>query len=220
MKWVALGCTYAMNTWSAWAHLDPALILLHSVPPAIVVCAAEAVTTLRHQITEAVNIAYRAVSDTPADTAATVSEPVSPPVFDTVSDMIQNTVADTIRTVSRTVSEPVSDTTADTVENTVPDTTADTVETVSDTAADTAPDTAEDTPPARPRRPAKRRGKVHASREDLARHIYGEHMHEHNSPPSVAELMRQLKDAGHPTGNKTAAVLLAEIKQRPMRLAQ
>ncbi|MET8140005.1 hypothetical protein ABZU32_06820 [Sphaerisporangium sp. NPDC005288] len=62
-KWVALGCTYAMNTWSAWASLDPSLILLHSVPPAIVFCAAEAVTDLRHWITEAVRRAYRAAAE-------------------------------------------------------------------------------------------------------------------------------------------------------------
>jgi hypothetical protein len=61
-KWVALLATYGMNTWSAWAAASPALILLHSVPPAIVFCAAEAVTTLRHQITEAVNVAYRAAA--------------------------------------------------------------------------------------------------------------------------------------------------------------
>jgi hypothetical protein len=57
-KWVALTCTYAMNTWSAWSHLNPAQILLHSVPPAIVFCAAEAVVTIRQKITEAVTVAY------------------------------------------------------------------------------------------------------------------------------------------------------------------
>jgi hypothetical protein len=62
-KWVALTCTYAMNTWSAWAAADAALILLHSVPPVIVVCAAEAITTLRHQISEAVTVAYRIAAE-------------------------------------------------------------------------------------------------------------------------------------------------------------
>jgi hypothetical protein len=57
-KWVALTCTYAMNTWSAWESLNPAQILLHSVPPAIVFCAAEAVVTIRQKITEAVTVAY------------------------------------------------------------------------------------------------------------------------------------------------------------------
>ncbi|MBB2742895.1 UNVERIFIED_ORG: hypothetical protein FHR35_002717 [Microbispora rosea subsp. rosea] len=62
-KWAALACTYAMNTWSAWASLDPSLILLHSVPPAMVFCAAEAVTDLRHWITEAVRRAYRLAAE-------------------------------------------------------------------------------------------------------------------------------------------------------------
>jgi hypothetical protein len=57
-KWTALLLTYAMNTWSAWAVKDPALILQHSVPPVMVLCAAEAVTTLKHQITAAVHAAY------------------------------------------------------------------------------------------------------------------------------------------------------------------
>lgn len=59
-KWVALGCTYSMNTWAAWDSKDPASILLHSVPPVIVVCATEAIPTLRRQITEAVMKAYQA----------------------------------------------------------------------------------------------------------------------------------------------------------------
>lgn len=62
-KWVALGCTYSMNTWSAWAALNPAQILLHSVPPAIVFCAAEAVVTIRQRITEAVTVAYEEAAE-------------------------------------------------------------------------------------------------------------------------------------------------------------
>lgn len=69
-KWVALGCTYSMNTWSAWDSKDPASILLHSVPPVIVVCAIEAVPTLRRQITEAVTLAYRAAVDQAEATAS------------------------------------------------------------------------------------------------------------------------------------------------------
>jgi hypothetical protein len=57
-KWTCLAATYAMNTWSSWAALNAADIVLHSVPPAIVFCAAEAVTTLKHQITAAVHKAY------------------------------------------------------------------------------------------------------------------------------------------------------------------
>lgn len=59
-KWVALACQYSMNTWAAWSTKDASAILLHSVPPVIVVCATEAIPTLRRQITEAVTKAYRA----------------------------------------------------------------------------------------------------------------------------------------------------------------
>lgn len=61
-KWVALLLTYAMNTWASWAAQDPAAILLHSVPPAIVFCAAEAITSLKYSITEAVHKAYEAAA--------------------------------------------------------------------------------------------------------------------------------------------------------------
>ena len=74
-KWVALAATYSMNTWSAWDSKDPAQILLHSVPPVIVVCATEAIPTLRRQITEAVTKAYLA-----AVYAAGVAAPVTPEV--------------------------------------------------------------------------------------------------------------------------------------------
>lgn len=76
-KWVALGCTYGMNTWSAWTSGNPASILLHSVPPVIVVCATEAVPTLRRQITEAVTLAYRAAVD---QAEATELRPVVEPL--------------------------------------------------------------------------------------------------------------------------------------------
>lgn len=58
-KWFALGATYAMNTWASWATLDPASILLHSVPPALVFFAAEAITDAWEKITEAVDKAVQ-----------------------------------------------------------------------------------------------------------------------------------------------------------------
>jgi hypothetical protein len=77
-KWVALTCTYAMNTWSAWESLNPAQILLHSVPPAIVFCAAEAVITIRQKITEAVTVAYDQAAERNAaiEQARSVGSPV------------------------------------------------------------------------------------------------------------------------------------------------
>jgi hypothetical protein len=194
-----------MNTWQAWVAMDPAKILLHSVPPLVVVCAAEGLTDLRHRITEAVTKAVEGASDTAADTVPSTVPVVSAPVSSVVSDTIQNTATDTVGTVSSTVSEPESNTAGNTVQNTAPDTTEDTV-------ADTAPP--------RPRKPARRRGKAPVSRNELARQIYDAHLDEHGSEPAVAEMMRQLKDAGHPTGNKTAASLIADIRRNPLRLAQ
>jgi hypothetical protein len=75
-KWVALGCTYGMNTWSAYAAGSPAKILLHSVPPLIVVCATEAITDLRLLITKAVDAAYRLASGPSQDRSPAVPNAV------------------------------------------------------------------------------------------------------------------------------------------------
>jgi hypothetical protein len=206
-KWVALGCTYGMNTWSAYAAGSPAKILLHSVPPLIVVCATEAITDLRLLITKAVDAAYRLAAgpardrdETAADTTGIVSNTVREPVSNTATDTIADTIPDTASTRSDTVSNTPQDTVSNTVENTTPDTTA-------------------DTKPARSRKTMKRRG-APVSRTQLARQIYDTHMDEHGTEPAIAELMRQLKDNGHPTGNKTAAALIDEIRRNPLRIAQ
>ncbi|MCO6011472.1 hypothetical protein NE236_41635 [Actinoallomurus purpureus] len=185
------------------------------------------------------------VVDTTRNTAPDTVPTVSEPAPGTVSDTPRNRVEDTTRYVSSTVSKPVSETVSDTaparVENTMPDTTADTVPPVSDTAQNTPTDTTPDTEDVneyvrrmadqerarkreedqnqRQRKPAKHRGKP-VDRNELARQIYDEHMTEHGTPPAVAELMRQLKAAGHPTGNKTAAALLNGMREHPLRLAQ
>lgn len=78
-KWTALGCTYAMNTWASWHAVDPAAILLHSVPPAIVFCAAEAVTTLRVRITEAVMVAHTEAVHRAAGLRAVAAETLDGP---------------------------------------------------------------------------------------------------------------------------------------------
>jgi hypothetical protein len=59
-KWVratkvfAFAATYTMNTWSSFLHKDVAGIVLHSVPPLLVFCAAETAPVLRDRLTEAV----------------------------------------------------------------------------------------------------------------------------------------------------------------------
>ncbi|MQA06648.1 MAG: hypothetical protein GEV07_29420 [Streptosporangiales bacterium] len=62
-KWGLLAATYTMNTWSAWATRDAALIVLHSVPPAVVFVMAEAITDLRDRLTDAVLAAHRYATD-------------------------------------------------------------------------------------------------------------------------------------------------------------
>ena len=211
VKWVTLSCTYAMNTWQAWAAQDPAKILLHSVPPLVVVCAAEGLTDLRHRITVAVTKAVEAAS---ADTVETVSGTTPGTVSDTAQDIVSNTVLDTIADTVPDTTPTRSDPVSNTPENTVSDT-------AGDTAGDTMPDTEDGekkAPKPRPRKTSKRRG-APVSRTQLARQIYDTHKDEHGTEPAIAELMRQLKDAGHPTGNKTAAALLDEIRRNPLRVA-
>lgn len=55
VKWFAFAATYVMNTWQSWATLDPAGIVLHSVPPALVFLASEAAPVLRDRLTESVH---------------------------------------------------------------------------------------------------------------------------------------------------------------------
>lgn len=57
-KWLTLAATYVMNTWASYAAGSAAGIVLHSVPPAVVFVAAEAVTDLRDKLTEAVYAAF------------------------------------------------------------------------------------------------------------------------------------------------------------------
>jgi hypothetical protein len=59
-KWIgrtkrfAFAATYAMNTWSSFLSWEVAGIVLHSVPPLLVFCAAETAPVLRDRLTEAV----------------------------------------------------------------------------------------------------------------------------------------------------------------------
>ncbi|MEV6891400.1 hypothetical protein [Kribbella sp. NPDC051137] len=61
-KLFAFVATLAMNTWQSWAHLNAAGIILHSVPPVLVYCAAETAPVLRDRLTEAVLRAEQAAA--------------------------------------------------------------------------------------------------------------------------------------------------------------
>jgi hypothetical protein len=64
-KWVLLTATYLMNTWSAWAAGSASGVVLHSVPPLVVVIAAEALTDLQYALTTCAHHAAQARSNPP-----------------------------------------------------------------------------------------------------------------------------------------------------------
>jgi hypothetical protein len=76
-KLFAFAATLTMNTWQSWAHLDVAGIVLHSVPPVLVFCAAETAPVLRDRLTEAVLRAEQAAALADPQKAA---EPLAAPV--------------------------------------------------------------------------------------------------------------------------------------------
>jgi hypothetical protein len=88
-KWVLLAATYVMNTWSSWAAGSVSGVVLHSVPPLVVVIAAEAVTDLQYALTECV---HRAHTTTQAARVAGAIQPqpavvnTSTPVHPTLAD--------------------------------------------------------------------------------------------------------------------------------------
>jgi hypothetical protein len=61
-KWYAFAATFTMNTWHSWVALDAAGIVLHSVPPLLILCAAETAPVLRDRLTEAVLRAEQAAA--------------------------------------------------------------------------------------------------------------------------------------------------------------
>jgi hypothetical protein len=75
-KVFAFAATFTMNTWQSWTGLNPAGIVLHSVPPTLVYLAAETGPILRDRLTEAVLRAVRLapigepVHESPAEQSA------------------------------------------------------------------------------------------------------------------------------------------------------
>ncbi|TCN39829.1 hypothetical protein EV644_10385 [Kribbella orskensis] len=76
-KRFAFAATYVMNTWASFGHRDLAGIVLHSVPPLLVFCAAETAPVLRDRLTEAVMRAERAAAEA-NPTALPLTEPTAP----------------------------------------------------------------------------------------------------------------------------------------------
>jgi hypothetical protein len=52
--------TYLMNTWESWSALDRTGIVLHSIAPIVVICAAEVLTELRERLAAAARAAAQA----------------------------------------------------------------------------------------------------------------------------------------------------------------
>lgn len=73
-KRFAFAATYAMNTWASFVALDVAGIVLHSVPPLLVFCAAETAPVLRDRLTEAVLRAEHAAIVAAPELAAGASQ--------------------------------------------------------------------------------------------------------------------------------------------------
>lgn len=84
-KWItrtkrfAFAATYVMNTWHSFMQRDVAGIVLHSVPPLLVFCAAETAPVLRDRLTEAVLRAEQAAAlANPRKAAEPLAVPVVP----------------------------------------------------------------------------------------------------------------------------------------------
>lgn len=79
-KWGCFAATYAMNTWSSWVEQSPSRIVLHSVPPAMMLLAAEVGPRIRDGLTRAVAAASEALPDGAVRdrSVAAGSSPVSP----------------------------------------------------------------------------------------------------------------------------------------------
>lgn len=72
LRWYAGGATLTLNSWEAWASLDAASILLHTIPPVLLFVLAEAASPYRVKFAETVKLAAAATVDTvDVDTVST-----------------------------------------------------------------------------------------------------------------------------------------------------
>jgi hypothetical protein len=195
VKWVTLSCTYAMNTWQAWVAMEPSKILLHSVPPIVVVCAAEGLTDLRHRITEAVTKAI--------EIATPVQETGSQPVPETGSQDREDRFPEPVREAAGPGSENRDGTGS-----------GDHPETGSRDRKETEETGSEKRPRTAPRRP--RKTVVPIDRDELIRSLNAKHVEEHNRPISADKLVEQVRANGHRLGKVTALQILADLNGRAL----
>jgi hypothetical protein len=93
-KVFAFAATYLMNTWQSWRAVDAAGIVLHSVPPLLVYCAAEAGPIVRDRLTEAVLRAAHMAATTPAEATATGPAGSGAPVQEPAPAVVAGPIAD------------------------------------------------------------------------------------------------------------------------------
>lgn len=106
LRWYAGAATLALNTWEAWASLDPASIVLHTVPPVLLFVLAEAASPYRRGFTETVKLAAAAVDAAPAAEVDTAPAPEvdtppaapAPEVYDQESDPAVSTMTPQVAT--------------------------------------------------------------------------------------------------------------------------
>jgi hypothetical protein len=68
-KWVLLTATYVMNTWAFWVAGSASGVVLHSIPPLVVVIAAEALTELQYALSDCAQAAAHQHSAPPTTPA-------------------------------------------------------------------------------------------------------------------------------------------------------
>jgi hypothetical protein len=104
-KVFAFAATYTMNTWASWAALSASGIVLHSVPPLLVYCAAEAGPILRDRLTEAV---HRAAQAATVNTAPGVQQPAAAAVVNGALNPAMNGSWPTLDPTATPDAEPAS----------------------------------------------------------------------------------------------------------------
>ncbi|MBV9013061.1 MAG: hypothetical protein JO272_13610 [Pseudonocardiales bacterium] len=80
-KWVLLTATYVMNTWSFWAAGSASGVVLHSVPPLVVVIAAEALTDLQYALSDCAQAAAGQHGEPPVSAAVVNPSADTPPAL-------------------------------------------------------------------------------------------------------------------------------------------